>query len=550
MSMLKREDFTTYEEGYRKFRWNIPEYYNIGWDCCDQWADDPKRIALYYEDGDGGATTYTFAQIKELSNKLANVLTNLGIERGDRIGVCLPQRPETGIAHIAIQKLGAIGILISGLFGPDALGYRLENSGAKAIIIEEENKHKLGDYDGNLESLKHIIVVGKAEEGEIDFWEAVGKASSQFTIVKTKAEDPALLTYTSGTTGMPKGALQAARYLLGHFPGIEFAFNFPPQENDVLYAPADWAWVGGLTDLLLAAWHYGIPALGYKPRKFDPEKSFELLEKYQVTCIQYMPTALRMMQNVPNNEKYKLAVRAIWSGGEVVGADLHEWCKERFGVPINEMFGQTEANLVLSNCYLFMLIKPGAMGRPVPGHIVEVIDDDGNVLEPNEIGELAVKRPDPAMFLEYWKNPEATAAKTVKGWHKTADLAMKDEDGYFWYRGRKDDVISSAGYRIGPEEIEATLRRHPAVAEAAVIGSPDKIRGEVVKAFVQLREGFQPSEELKKDIQNTVKSRLAAYEYPREVEFIDKVPMTTTGKITRNVLKKQEYERKQHEVVK
>lgn len=548
--MLNRNDFSSYEEGYKKFKWNIPEYYNIGWDCCDQWADDPKRIALYYEDGEGGRETYTFTQIKELSNKLANVLTELGIKKGDRIGVCLPQRPETGIAHIAIQKIGAIGILISGLFGPDALGYRLQNSGAKVIFIEYENKHKIKAYDGELKSLKNTIVVGKAEAGEIDFWDIIGKASSQFNIVKTKAEDPALLTYTSGTTGMPKGALQAARYLLGHFPGVDFAFNFPPQQNDVFYAPADWAWVGGLTDLLLAAWHYGRPALGYKPRKFDAEKSFELLERYQVTCIQYMPTALRMMQQLPNNKKYRLAIRAIWSGGEVVGADLHSWTNQRFGLPINEMFGQTEANLILSNCHLIMPIKPGSMGRPVPGHIVDIIDDEGNILKPKEIGELAVKRPDPSVYIEYWKNPEATAAKTIKGWHKTGDLAMKDEDGYFWYKGRKDDVISSAGYRIGPEEIEATLRRHPAVAEAAAIGSPDKNRGEIVKAFIQLREGFQPSDELKKDIQTIVKKRLAAYEYPREVEFIDRVPMTTTGKITRYVLKKQEYEKKAKEIIK
>jgi len=548
--MLRREDFSSYEEGYRKFKWNIPEKYNIAWDCCDQHAGNRSKIALYYED-ERTEKVYTFAQMKELSNKFANTLREFGIERGDRVGVCLPQMAETAIAHLGIQKLGAIGVLLSSLFGPEALGYRLEHSEAKALIIEPENALKLKAYNGDLSSLKCTFVTGQVEEKQqVDFWKAIGQASADFNIVETHAEDPALLTYTSGTTGSPKGALQAQRYFLGHIPLVEFNFNFAPQPGDVFYSPSDWAWVGGLTDLLLAGWRFGHPVVGYRPRKFDPEKTFALMEKYRITCVQFMPTSLRMMQQtIPNPKKYKIPLRAVWSGGEVVGVETNNWVEENFGIKINEAYGQTECNLTIGNCYLVMKTKPGAIGRPIPGHVVDIIDDNGVVLPANEIGEIAVKKPDPSMFLRYWKNPEATREKYIGDWLRTQDMALKDEEGYFWFKGRKDDVIKASGYRIGPEEVEAVIKKHPSVAQVGVIGSPDKVRTVIVKAFIQLKNGYQPSEELKIEIQKAVKDKLAAYEYPREIEFIDQIPMTTTGKIMRSELRKQDYECKSSQVI-
>ena len=536
----------TYEEVYDSFGWEIPGFYNIGVDICDKWAHQRYRLALIYENEKGQIEQYTFWDLKRLSNRLANGLKVYGIGRGDRVGILLPQCPETAISHIAIYKIGAIAIPLFTLFGTDALEYRLSNSEAKGIITDEANIHKILEIWEKLPHLKVVIVTtGEKKEGVLDFWELIQKGSTDFETAKTQADDPALIIYTSGTTGPPKGALHAHRVLLGHLPGVEFPHNFFPKEDDLFWTPADWAWIGGLIDVLFPSWHYGIPVVAYRARKFDPEEAFHLLAKYGIRNAFIPPTALKMMRQVKDpDSRHDYHMRTIGSGGETLGEELLDWGKQTMGLIINEFYGQTEVNLVVSNCAEIMKIKPGSMGKAVPGHIVEVVDKEGDIVAPGAVGEVAIKRPDPVMFLEYWKNQKATEEKYIGDWCLTGDLAKKDNEGYFWFVGRTDDIITSAGYRIGPAEIEDCLMKHPSVSMVAVVGSPDKIRTEVVKAFVVLKPEVTPNPGIEEDIKRFVKVRLAAHEYPREIEFVNELPMTATGKIMRKELKKLEMQRK------
>jgi len=536
----------TYNEVYRAFRWEIPEYYNIGIDICDKWAPQQNRLALIYEDKRGQVEQYTFRDLKRLSNKIANGFKAYGIEQGDRVGILLPQSPETAISHIAIYKIGAIAIPLFSLFGTDALEYRLSNSEAKGIVTDEDNLHKILEIREKLPRLKVVMVTGgERRQKVLDFWELIEKGSEQFRPVKTRADDPALIIYTSGTTGPPKGALHAHRVLLGHLPGMEFPHNFFPKKGDLFWTPADWAWIGGLIDGLFPSWHHGIPVVAHRFKKFDPEEAFHLLAKYGIRNAFMPPTALKMMREVENpRSRHDYDMRSIASGGETLGEGLLDWGKEAMGLTINEFYGQTECNLVVGNCSEVMKPRPGSMGRQIPGHRVDVVNDLGEVVPPGTLGEVAIKRPNPVMFLEYWKNIEATRKKYVGDWLLTGDLAKKDEDGYFWFVGRQDDVITSAGYRMGPAEIEDCLMKHPSVSMVAVIGSPDRLRTEIVKAFIVLKHGVIPGPDLEKEINQYVKMRLAAHEYPREIEFVNELPMTTTGKIMRKELKKLEIKRK------
>ena len=542
--MLKRAD--SYKEVYDSFRWDIPERYNIGVDICDKWANQRYRLALIYEDEKGVERKWTFWELKRLSNQLSNALIAHGIGRGDRVGILLPQCPETAISHIAIYKIGAIAIPLFTLFGPEALQYRLSNSEAKAIITNSENLQKILSIKDQLPNLEVIICTGKdiAEEA-LSFWDIIEKGSVYFDPVETRADDPALITYTSGTTGPPKGALHAHRVVLGHIPGVEFPHNFFPQEDDLFWTPADWAWVGGLIDVLFPSWHHGVPVLAFRARKFEPEQAFHIISKYGVRNAFMPPTALKLMRQVKDpKSRYDFQMRSIGSGGEPLGEELLDWGREVMGLTINEFYGQTEVNLVIGCCYEVMEIRPGSMGLPIPGHRVEVVDDSGNIVPSGEVGEIAIKRPNPVMFLEYWKNPEATEEKFIDDWCLTGDLARRDEDGYFWFVGRKDDIITSAGYRIGPAEVEDCIIKHPKVAMVAVVGVPDKIRGEIVKAFVVLKPDIKPTQEIEEELKGFVKQRLAAHEYPREIEFVDSLPMTATGKIMRRELKKREMEKR------
>ena len=536
-----------YAELYASFRWNVPERYNLARACCGNWAGERHRFALYWEDESGAMAAYSFWDIQQAANRLSNALAALGVKRGERVAIILPQRPETAIAYMAVFQMGAIALPLSHLFGPDALEYRMQHAEASIAIVEPATIANLWAIKDRLAHLRHVIGVGGANETKVRRWEdLLGSASSSFTPLDTKADEPALIIYTSGTTGPPKGALKAHRVLLGNAPGFVHSHDFFPRPGDVFWSPADWAWTGGLMDALLPAWLFGIPILGYRGR-FDAEKAYYLLEKYGIRNSFLFPTALKlMMKAVPQPRgKYDLNLRSIMSAGESVGVTVFEWAKKHLGVTINEMFGQTEINYVVGNCQSAWPAKPGSIGRPYPGHRVAVVDDQGVEVKRGELGEIAVNRsfngqPDPVFFLEYWKNEQATREKFIGDWGCTGDQAKMDEDGYLWYQGRSDDVIKSSGYRIGPAEIESCLVKHPAVLNAAVIGKPDAARGAIVKAFVVLQPNYSPGESLVEDIQNHVRGRLAPYEYPREIEFIDALPMTTTGKVQRKELRKRE----------
>ena len=530
------EDFDTLT---REFRWKIPGRYNIGVDVCDRWAAaDPGRLAILHVKADGSVEEVSFGRLRDTANRLANVLRAHGIARGDRVAIMLPQAPEVAAAHVAIYKLGAIALPIAILFGPDALSYRLQNAGAKALITNAQGLAKLADVRHEVPGVTCVLSVDGAGDGAFDVRALAAKASSDFTAVDTSADDPALMIYTSGTTGQPKGALHAHRVLLGHLPGAELPYYPFPQTGDRFWTPADWAWAGGLLDVLLPCLHHGVPVVARAGEKFDPEQAFALMAGLEVRTAFIPPTALRMMRAAANpGGRFDLKLRAVGSGGESLGIEALEWGREAFGVTINEFYGQTECNLVIGSCAQLGALKVGTMGKAVPGHSVAVIDRDGHEVKRGEIGQIAVKRPDPVMFLQYWGRPEATRDKFIGDWMTTGDQGVMDEEGYISFVGRDDDVITSSGFRIGPGEIEDCLIRHPAVALAAAVGKPDLVRTEIVKAFVVLKPGHAPSAALAAEIQSFVRTRLSAHEYPREVAFIDQMPMTTTGKVIRRMLR-------------
>lgn len=542
--MVKAAHGATYGSLRRGFRWKIPATYNIGVDCCDR--QTPSAPALTYVSAADEVRTYTFGDLRKLSNRLANAFHELGIQRHDRVGIVVPQSPETAIAHLALYKLGAIALPLSSLFGPDALRFRLEDAGAKAVIVDSSGLNKVESIVSELADLETILVVDDLSSSDHriqDFWERLEAGSPNFEPAKTEANDPALLIYTSGTTGPPKGVLHGHRVLLGHLPGFDLSHEFFPQKGDLFWTPADWAWIGGLMDALLPSWHHGIPVVAASRRSFEPDWALKVLARYGVRNAFLPPTSLKILRR-SGLEPKGVRLRSVMSGGELLGEEVLAWTRDKFGVTINEIYGQTEVNYIVGNCSSVWKVRPGSMGRPYPGHEVEVIDEQGNPVPDGVPGEIAVRAPDPVMFLEYWRRPDATREKFLDGWALTGDTAARDEDGYLWFQGRRDDVINSAGYRIGPAEIEDCLIRHEAVAMVAVIGIPDEIRGQAVKAFVMLREGRKPSQALEDEIRQHVKDRIAAYQYPRAIEFVDELPMTTTGKIQRSELRKLEAERR------
>jgi len=527
-----------YQKLRAAFRWKIPARYTIGVDACDKWAaQDPERTALLIRQGTS-LDPVSYGHLRAQSNRLANTLVAHGVGRGDRVAIILPQTPETAISHLAIYKLGAIAVPLAALFGADALAYRLENSGAAAVVTNTAGLAKLAELRDRLPDLKLVLCIDGAGDRALGFHETLTSASDRFTPVDTSADDPALMVYTSGTTGPPKGALHGHRVLLGHFPGVAFHHEFLPQPGDRMWTPADWAWAGGLLNILLPGLAFGVPVVARKTEKFDPEEAFALMSEAGVRNTFIPPTALRMLRGA-GKPKQKLALRTVASGGEALGAETYEWGRSALGLTINEFYGQTECNIVLSACAAIGVTKPGAIGLPVPGHEVAVIRHDGSVCAPGETGQIAIKRPDPVMFLEYWKRPDATRDKFIGDWMTTGDQGSVDDDGYVRFIGRDDDVITSAGYRIGPSEIEDCLIRHPAVALAAAVGKPDELRTEIVKAFIVLKPGHQASPALATEIQTFVRKHLSAHEYPREVAFINEMPMTTTGKVIRRLLRDQ-----------
>ncbi len=527
-----------FDQLYQQFKWSLPEKLNIAYQVCDRHQGDATNPAIFCEDAAGNRACYSFANLKQYSDQLANALRAQGICAGDRIAIVLPQTIETVIAHLAIFKLGAVSLPLAVLFGPEALNFRLRDSGARIAIVADSRYEEVLGLKSQLPELELVIGSGV---GDCQFWDLLSKGSDRFAMVMTAANDPACLIYTSGTTGPPKGALIAHRAILGNLTGFELSQNFFPCSKDVFWTPADWAWTGGLMDALLPSLNYGLPIVAYDGGRFDPEKACCLISDYSVTNAFIPPTALKMLRAIPNlNARHQLPLRSIMSAGEQLGEELLCWGQDVLDLTINEMWGQTEFNYIVGNCSAIMPVKPGSMGKPYPGHRVDVIDNDGNLLADGEEGELAAHIDDPVMFLGYWNNQAATNSKISGHWFRTGDRGYRDEDGFLWFVGRNDDVITSAGYRIGPGEVEDSLLKHPAVMQAAVIGKPDALRGEIVKAFVVLTQGFQPEIELAQQIQQSVRHRLSAHEYPREIEFIESLPMTTTGKIRRVDLRARE----------
>lgn len=495
----------TYESWRRDFRWEIPERFNIARACCDRWADGSGRVALR----EPGGRAITFDDLLRDVSRLANLLLARGVRAGDRVAVLLPQVPLCAVAHLAIYRIGAIAVPLFQLFGPDAIAYRLADCDARAVITDAVGAARV--------PAGPILLLAE------DLPALMAQASDRHACADTLAEAPALIIYTSGTTGAAKGALHAHRVLLGHLPGVEMPQDLFPQPGDLFWTPADWAWIGGLLDVLLPSLFHGVPVLAHRMAKFDPEEAFRLIRDEGVRNLFLPPTALRLMRQVPGGQARP---RSIGSGGETLGAEMLEWGRGAFGVTINEFYGQTECNLVLSSCGALFPPKPGWAGRAVPGHEVAILD-----------GEIAVRAPDPVMFLRYWNRPEATAAKFRDGWLLTGDAGEMDGDGFVRFLGRADDVITSAGYRIGPSEIEDCLLRHPAVAAAAVFGVPDALRTEAVAAAVVLRAGEAGTPDLAHALQEQVRSRLAAHCYPRHIRFVASLPQTATGKIMRKVLR-------------
>ena len=437
-----------YDALCRAFRWRVPAHYNIGVDVCDRWAEiEPGRIAIFHVGAGGAVEEISYGALRESSNRLANALAGHGIGRGDRVAILLPQAPAVAASHIAIYKLGAIALPLAILFGNEAISYRLKDSGARVLITNAQGLEKLAGGRAALPDLELVLSIDGPAEGAEDFHAMLARAAGDFTPAATTSDDPALMVYTSGTTGPPKGALHAHRVLIGHLPGIEFPHEFLPQPGDRFWTPADWAWAGGLLNVLLPALHYGVPVVAQKLEKFDPEEAYALMARMNVRNAFVPPTALRMLRSAPRPQA-GIRLRSVGSGGEALGAFIGDWMS-------------------------------------------------------------------------------------------TGDQGVLDPEGYIQFIGRDDDVITSAGYRIGPTEIEDCLIRHPAVALAAVVGKPDPVRTEIVKAFIVLKSGQAPSDALAADIKDFVKTRLSAHEYPREVAFIQQMPMTTTGKVIRRLLRER-----------
>ena len=558
------ETHDAYAQLHAQFRWAVPAEFNLAEVCCARWARlTPHAVAIRYEHEDGARVNYSYAQLQQSANQLSMALRRQGVERGDRVAVVMPQRFETAVAHMALYQLGAVAMPLSMLFGPEALEYRLQNSEAVLAIADESSIANVRAARRNCPDLGCVIAVGLAAgNGDLDWDKALERESTRFTAELTSADDAALLIYTSGTTGPPKGALLPHRALIGNLTGFVasqnwFGFNEPDESSQaVFWSPADWAWTGGLMDALLPTLYFGRPIVAYQGR-FTPEKAFELLQRHAVTHSFLFPTALKaMMKAVPKpKQRFSVKLQALMSAGEAVGDAVFAYCRDELGVTVNEMFGQTEINYIVGNCARFWPAKPGSMGRAYPGHRVAVLDDAGRECAVGVPGDVSVHRRDihghrdPVFFLGYWKDEPATLAKFTgdadNSWCRTGDMATRDKDGYLWYQGRSDDVFKSAGYRIGPSEIENCLVKHPAVANAAVVPKPDPERGALVKAYVVLADGFEGSEALIEALQQHVSGKLAPYEYPKEIEFIAALPMTTTGKVQRRVLRLREEQRAQ-----
>ncbi|WP_435180104.1 AMP-binding protein [Halorussus sp. AFM4] len=545
-------DADTYERAREEFSWDqIPDDYNAAYDLVGK-HEEPDRPALYQADPDGTRATYTFGDLDDLSDAVARGLADRGVGRGDRVAVVVPQKPANPITHLACWKLGAVSLPLSVLFGEDALRYRLDDSGATAVVADESVLDTVQAVHDDCPDLEHVVAVDADEPpADVEPFAALrgeGDRAAGFETADTDADTPAIVMYTSGSTGPPKGVLHGHGVWLGHCPAFYMYFERDVAES-VFWTPADWAWIGALGDLIFPAWHHGRPVVGHPMGGFDAETAYELLAEFGVTDAFLPPTAIRMMMDVPDPaERYDLDLKAVCSGGEPLTPEILDWADEALsGVAVNELYGQTEANLLVANCRDWFPARAGSMGKPVPGHDVAIVDPEtGERRSRGEVGMIAVRRgEDPVVFREYWNQPEKTAAASVTGpdggeWHLTGDLGSRDDEGYFWFKARDDDVIITAGYRVGPGEVESAVLEHPDVEQVGVVGVPDERRGEIIKAFVQTVSGVDGDDALREEIRELVRDRLAKHEYPREIAFLDELPQTTTGKIQRRKLRDRE----------
>ena len=535
MSGIERRE--SWEEIRRAHRWILPPDYNLAEDMVGKWARaEPGRLALVHLDAAERARRFTYRDLDRQAARMANLLAAAGLGRGDRLAVLLGQCPEAILAHLAAYRLGAIVLPLFTLFGPEALDYRLRHSGARLLITARAELEKIAAIRDALPDLARILCIDGPGEGAAALAPLMEAARDSQSPVATGPETPAFISYTSGTTGPPKGALHAHRVLLGHLPGVQLTHEFPPEPGDLMWTPADWAWMGGLCNIAMPALSLGVPLLAHRMERFDPERALALMARLGVRNAFLPPTALKLMRGAGARAP-GLALRSVGSGGESLGAELLDWGRAALGLTINEFYGQTECNLVLGNCAAIAPVRPGSTGRAFPGSEVAILDAEGQEVAPGTPGEIAIRRGDAAMFLRYWDDPARTAAKFAGAWMLTGDEAVMEADGHVRFASRTDDVITSSGYRIGPTEIEHCLTAHPAVAMAAAIGVPDPVRTERVKAFVTLVPGHAPSDDLAARLIAHVRFRLGPHLAPREVAFLQTMPITATGKIRRRDLR-------------
>lgn len=553
-NLKKKPMLPDLEEASKNFNWeNVKkeiEYFeggkmNVAWNVIDVHAKGERKnkIALYYEGDNGVVEKYTFGEMAELSNRFANVLKKLGVQRQDRVFYFLSRSLELYVSFLGTLKAGAIAGTMFPAFGEDALRDRLLDSGAKVIVTEESLKERLYKVKDSLPDLKHVIVVkngADASKGEICYNTEMATASSYFDIEKMDPEDYSFMLYTSGTTGKPKGVVHAHAGIVQQYLSAKWVLDL--QEDDIFWCTADLGWVTGIVYGLLGPWACGATQIGYGGR-FKPEKWYEIIQRYKVTVWYTAPTAIRMLMaagdDLPKNFDMS-SLRHLCSVGEPLNPEGVKWSIEVFGQPFHDTWWQTETGSILITNYPCMPIKFGSMGKPFPGTEAVIIDEAGNALPQGAEGDLAIRPGWPSMMRTIWKNEPRYQEYFRGNWYVTGDTATIDKDGYFWYIGRADDVIKTSGERVGPFEVESALVEHDAVAEAGVIGKPDELRGNIIKAFVMLNPGFTASDDLKKEIQKFIKGKLAGHAYPREIEFVDLLPKTRSGKIMRRLLKAKE----------
>ena len=530
----------SYEEIYRSFRWQVPEKFNFATDVIDRLGAERNRAALYWEDEAGREARYTFWDFSVQSSRFANALKGLGLRKGDPVMIMLPRIPEWFVAFLGALKAGALVIPCTSSLRAKDIRYRAQHSGARALVTTPENATEVEVARRECDDLRELISTGSGTAGWHTWSGLLAAAAPQGTPEVTRSDEPAICFYTSGTTKEPKAVLHSHGYTYAQrFTGL-YWLDLRPQ--DLHWTTSDTGWAKAAYGVLFGPWNIGAPVLMYHGR-FEPEKQLRLLEKYQVNVFCAPPTEYRLLVK-EDLSRFRLPhLRHCTGAGEPLNPEvIHAW-REAFGLHIYDGYGQTESIITVANLP-GMEIRPGSMGKPFPGHDMRVIDADGNEAPTGEAGDLAMRGHPPSLFLEYWKNPAETAACWRGDWYVTGDRAYRDEDGYLWFVGRADDVIISAGYRIGPFEVESALLEHPAVVESAVVASPHEERGAIVKAFVKLRPGYAPSDQLVREIQDHVKRVTAPYKYPREIEFIDELPKTISGKIRRVELRQREERKK------